>query len=252
MVCIVPVSPMRSEPAHQYEIVSQLLFGETVEVIDQNNDGWMKIKCLYDGYQGWITRTHLMETQLQEKFTEALVGDWINIIWQNNKPMRIPFGATIPFTDTLSMGSITWNFTGVKRLQPQTFTEVGLLTVTDFFLNTAYMWGGRSVFGIDCSGFAQQVFRHFNICIPRDAYLQAEKGETVDNLQQARCGDLAFFNDSDGRITHVGILLSEYQIIHASGKVRTDAVDRHGIINSDTGLYTHRLCLLKRIVHVEI
>lgn len=251
MICIVPVSPMRSEPAHQHEIVSQLLFGEGVERIEESKNGWVKVKCFFDDYEGWVTKTHLLETQDQEKFTETMAGDWINIIQQNELPMYIPFGATIPSTPIISTGNYQWDFTAVKRLTIQPFTKESLLAISNIFLNTSYMWGGRSVFGIDCSGFVQQVFKHFGINIPRDAHLQAEKGDTLGFLQEARTGDLAFFDDVNGQIIHVGILLNDHQIIHASGKVRIDLIDNQGIINSDTKLYTHQLRTIKRIAAVK-
>jgi cell wall-associated NlpC family hydrolase len=114
------------------------------------------------------------------------------------------------------------------------------------FINTPYLWGGRSVFGADCSGFVQTAFRYLDIHLPRDAAHQALKGETVSLLQEARCGDLAFFDDPEGDIIHVGILLNEASIIHSYGKVRVDAIDNEGIVNTETGNRTHRLRIIKR------
>jgi cell wall-associated NlpC family hydrolase len=114
------------------------------------------------------------------------------------------------------------------------------------FLNTPYLWGGRSVFGVDCSGFTQMVFRFFNIPLLRDAYLQASQGEVIGFLQEARCGDLAFFDNAEGRITHVGILLNAHEIIHSSGQVRIDKIDNAGIVNTDSGARTHQLRIIKR------
>jgi len=239
---------MRAEPAHQHEIVSQLLFGEAVEFLEKGNKGWLRVKCLYDNYEGWVTATHLMETDQQSAFNNSIAGDWVNTILQNGKPMHIPFGAMLPPNEVVHAGSFEWNLTGVKRVVPQPFSEMQFLSIAHTFLNTAYMWGGRSVFGIDCSGFAQQVYKHFGIAIPRDAYLQAALGEPLGFLQEAKLGDLAFFEEPDGRITHVGILLSAQEIIHASGKVRIDAIDSQGIISSDTGLRTHTLRIIKRFI----
>jgi cell wall-associated NlpC family hydrolase len=114
------------------------------------------------------------------------------------------------------------------------------------YLNTSYLWGGKSVFGIDCSGYAQMTYKFLNKQIPRDAWQQAEKGEAVNFLQEAKCGDLAFFDNEDGRITHVGILLSDNEIIHSSGKVRIDKIDTQGILNLETRQRTHKLRIIKR------
>ena len=126
------------------------------------------------------------------------------------------------------------------------FTEASIKEISIQFLNTSYLWGGRSVFGIDCSGFVQQVFRFFNKPLQRDAYQQATDGEVVGFLQEAKCGDLAFFDNEEGKITHVGILYNADTIIHASGKVRIDKIDNMGIVNSDTGERTHNLRIIKR------
>ena len=116
------------------------------------------------------------------------------------------------------------------------------------FLNSTYLWGGKSVFGIDCSGFTQSVYKFLNIHLLRDAEQQATQGYLVGFLQQAHCGDLAFFDDEEGRIIHVGMLLNDHEIIHAAGKVRIDKIDTEGIINADTGLRTQRLRIIKRYV----
>lgn len=114
------------------------------------------------------------------------------------------------------------------------------------FLNTSYLWGGKSVFGIDCSGFTQMTYKFINKQLPRDASQQAEKGDIVNFLQQANCGDLAFFDNEEGQIIHVGILLNQHEIIHSSGKVRIDKIDNQGIVNSETKQQTHRLRIIKR------
>ncbi len=114
------------------------------------------------------------------------------------------------------------------------------------FLNAPYLWGGKSVYGIDCSGLSQSVYRYLNIALPRDAWQQAERGTPVSSLKNSKCGDLCFFDNADGKITHVGILLNKKTIIHSSGKVRIDTISEEGIINGDNGEQTHHLKLIKR------
>jgi cell wall-associated NlpC family hydrolase len=123
----------------------------------------------------------------------------------------------------------------------------GVIDVAKFYLNAPYLWGGKSVFGIDCSGLSQMVFRQFGIKLRRDAYQQAEQGELVGFLQEAKAGDLAFFDNNEGRINHVGIMMDNERIIHASGKVRIDAIDNQGIFNRELNRYTHKLRIIKRV-----
>ena len=125
--------------------------------------------------------------------------------------------------------------------------DADIMDIMQPYINTPYLWGGKSIFGIDCSGFVQMVFKLFNVRLPRDAYQQAEIGEAIDFLAEAKLGDLAFFDNEQGKITHVGILLSPHQIIHASAVVRIDPIDQAGIVSSTTGLRTHQLRTIRRI-----
>jgi cell wall-associated NlpC family hydrolase len=168
----------------------------------------------------------------------------------NGVPARVPMGAPIlaPAKEAVQVGPYklqyvagsAWSVAGVAP------DGAAMIARAKHFLNTPYLWGGRSVFGIDCSGFCQLVFRFFNISLLRDAYLQATQGEGIGFLQEANMGDLAFFDNKEGRITHVGILLNDHEIIHAAGKVRIDKIDNAGIVNVDTGMRTHNLRLIKR------
>ncbi len=134
----------------------------------------------------------------------------------------------------------------VAEQQSQPFESRAIRKVAFTYLDVPYLWGAKSKLGIDCSGFSQQVYKEFGIQLPRDSYQQAEIGEVVGFLQEAKCGDLAFFDNEEGRITHVGIMLSSEEIIHASGKVRIDKIDNQGIINAETGARTHKLRIIKR------
>lgn len=123
-------------------------------------------------------------------------------------------------------------------------TEVSRLALS--YKDTPYLWGGRSQWGIDCSGFSQLIYSCFDLSLPRDAYQQAEMGQTVDFVSEIRVGDLAFFDNAEGRITHVGIMLDRDTIIHASAKVRVDRMDTEGIFNAEQNRYTHKLRIVKR------
>jgi len=240
-ICTVPVSPMRSEPFHVSEMTSQVLFGEVCEVLDKTPGGFLKLKTVHDGYEGFCTESQFQQLPF-EPHESKLTGEWVNEVLFDGTIMKIPFGSRIPVIDGLEYQGKTWNET-------ITNVDADLVKALSFmFLNTPYLWGGRSVFGADCSGFVQTVFMYMRVKLPRDAAHQALQGEAVGFLQEVNCGDLAFFDDPEGNIIHVGILLSGSSIIHAYGKIRIDKIDNEGIINTDTGNRTHKLRLIKRFI----
>jgi gamma-D-glutamyl-L-lysine dipeptidyl-peptidase len=251
LICCVPVSPVRTEAAHRSEMSSQVLFGECVEVLEEGQDKWVRIRVLFDGYEGWTTRQQYTEVPEATAKAEAHVtADWYNEISFNRQPMQVSFGSDLRALQNgnAEWGKYSWSFKG-NHLDPK-YTkpnEKNIRRITALFLNTAYLWGGRSVFGIDCSGFTQVVYKSLGISLQRDAYQQATQGESVGFLQEVVCGDLGFFDNAEGRITHVGILLNDHEIIHSSGKVRIDKIDNEGIIHSDTGERTHHLRIIKRV-----
>lgn len=250
-VCCVPVSPLRAGPSHKSEMVSQHLFGEKSIITDTAPDNWVKVKLKYDGYDGWCQASHLAEID-EEHYVNVdkdLTAGWVNEVDYNGHRMFVPMGASL---SAFKNGRAFWrkneaNFKG-EIWNPETvkITSKIIKQVAYKFLNTSYIWGGKSVFGIDCSGYAQMTYKFLNVKLPRDAWQQAEQGEVVSFLQQCHCGDLAFFDNEEGRITHVGILLSEHEVIHSSGKVRIDKIDNQGIFNLENKQRTHKLRIIKR------
>ncbi len=252
-VCVIPVSPLRREPSHRSEMVTQQLFGESCVILDRTSDHWIKISCGYDGYEGWCQDMHVkeMDEHLYPAANSFFTGSAMNEILYHGEPMQVPFGCPLLTAENIRQ-EIHLTYNGdIYDAKEAKLNEQTIRSIAFRFLNTGYLWGGKSIFGIDCSGFTQTVFRLLNIPLQRDAYQQATQGKDVNNLQEALCGDLAFFDNAEGRITHVGILLNEKEIIHSSGKVRVDNIDAEGIINRETGERTHKLRTIKRVLSDE-
>jgi hypothetical protein len=250
-VCCVPVANVRIDPDHRSEMVSQLLFGECCIITIVEKNGWVKIVNKADAYTGWCSQSHFQEIDDTQYYSEEnnLTAGWVNEIDYNGHIMQVPFGSSLT---AMKNGHVFWrkntvHFTGnvwdpaAAKQDAKTIKQLAYK-----FLNTTYLWGGKSVFGIDCSGFTQSVYKFLHIPLLRDARQQATQGELVGFLQEAHCGDLAFFDNEEGEIIHVGILLNAHEIIHAAGKVRIDKIDNEGIVDAETGQRTQRLRIIKR------
>lgn len=245
---IVAICPIRLQPSHRSEMVSQLLMGEPAILLATDTD-FFKVQSLYDQYEGWCQKSQLavLEELPSNGQSSLLSNDHSSIVMVDDTPVYVSAGTPLHFLTDHAWGGYTFRYTGsIWDAKNAVFNEKTVFARSELYLNTPYLWGGRSIMGIDCSGFSQQVFRFFGKSLPRDAYQQSALGESIGFLQETRCGDLAFFDNAEGKITHVGILLSPDKIIHASGQVRIDAIDNMGIIHSKTGMRTHSLRIIRR------
>lgn len=253
-LCHLSVIPMRAEPSDKAEIINQVLFGETLSILSKENN-WMNIQLQWDDYEGWIDPKQI--TTINVKTLDKIGKSDHHYCFEtchkavgNENFLPLTLGASLPFYDGLhfKIKKEKFLFSG-KTIQSE------LVNITDKviekcalkYLNAPYLWGGKSPFGIDCSGFTQMVFKMLGKKIKRDSYQQAQEGEMIDFLMAAKTGDLAFFCNKEDKINHVGILLDNTRIIHAHGQVRIDKIDTHGIFNADQRKYTHKLKLIKRI-----
>ena len=250
-ICAVACSPMRGEPAHKSEMVSQLLFGDTVQIKDRAGAEWIKVRCDYDGYEGWCQESHCewLDQKIYDEARKRLNPHWVGEIQGRKHAFNIPLGSQLALA---SDGQIAWKkepfrFKGDPWNPAKAARKNAVIRdLAMVFLEAPYLWGGKTVFGTDCSGFTQTIFRFLNIPLLRDAWQQAVAGQLVPVITESQCGDLAFFDNEKSIITHVGILLGKGKIIHASGKVRIDEMNEQGILQKQTGKLTHRLKLIKR------
>ncbi len=249
----IPLVPLRTAPAETSEMCSQLLYGEQVEVLD-TQPRWLHVRCRTDGYTGWCDRKMLqtLTPGMEDAFRQA---QWRTVrtalcacLTRDGHRMWLPGGSRIPFigTDAYPLGGVPLDVPA-EALQPLPADGESIIRSAQQYLHAPYLWGGKSVMGIDCSGLVQVVHAMHGVALPRDASQQAEQGRTIGSLDEARAGDLAFFHNTEGRIVHVGILLDNKRIIHASGQVKVEQIDPQGIISARTGEYTHRLRVIKRI-----
>jgi cell wall-associated NlpC family hydrolase len=244
-ICVVSIASIKKTPNHFAEMTSQLFFGETVQIVEMLEGGWLKIKTSFDNYDGYCQAIQVKQISENEfaNATSCYTMEWSGLLQQDNEAIHLPFGSSLSSLLVNNRHLYKGKISDAVYLD---FTEDNLRTTAFTFLNTSYLWGGKSVYGIDCSGFTQSVFKFFGIGLSRDAHQQSTQGTVVNFLQEAICGDLAFFDDEEGKIIHVGILLNPTEIIHSHGKVRIDTIDNFGIVNAYGQNRLHKLRLIKR------
>lgn len=254
-VCRQSLVSIRKDPAHQSEQVSQLLFGDHYTVIDRPSNGkWLKIRTYFDEYEGWMdARQHQpVSPEYFDHINHAefkITTDITSSLLYNKVPQIVLIGSIIPISGSeLFRMEEQFAFNGDAKSLGQRREFDFIRTVAQKYLNSPYQWGGKSPFGIDCSGFTQMVFKISGYKLSRDASQQAHQGKDVESLRAAKQGDLAFFTDDQGKIGHVGILLAENKIIHASGKVRIDPITEDGIQHAEFKTITHRLSAIRRVL----
>ena len=249
---------VRSEPREKSEMCTQILFGEHYTILEENAK-WCQIKLAFDGYEGWIDRK--MVNEIDESCFLELVGiprivttDVFNIVQPTGgySNFLIVAGSSLPHFDkvarTFKIGNVVYGIQGNSITSSERVVRDVIIDNALKYFNAPYLWGGRSPFGIDCSGFSQVLYKMAGLTIPRDAVQQAMLGENLTFVEEALPGDLAFFDNEEGAIIHVGIIWEKNKIIHSSGKVRIDNVDHFGIFNIDTGRYTHQMRLMRRLI----
>lgn len=245
-ICHLAIVPVRAEPSDTCEMVSQLLYGDHFKVLEQRKN-WSKIRIAFDDYEGWVDNKQYFELKKDaylalNKSAPTMVADLVEFsIDKEQHLIPVPLGATIDGIDYFDH-RFDGNYTNTKK------EKSNFVTTAFLYLNAPYLWGGKTPFGIDCSGFTQMVYKLNGHKLFRDASQQVEQGESLAFIEESEPGDLAFFDNPEGEIIHVGIIMKDNYIIHAHGKVRIDRLDHGGIFNVDTKKYTHQLRVIKKII----
>jgi len=254
-VCLLSVIPVRSEPSDKAEITTQLQFGELV-VINENRSNWIKIRNIYDNYEGWVDQKQISEIaenefHLLNQGPVQYTKDLVEVVHsESGQLIPVLFGSAMRNVkdSKFQMNKMHFSYGGQLSLPGENPKINAIMEDAMLFLHAPYLWGGKTPFGIDCSGLTQSVFKVNGIELLRDAAQQATQGETISLIDEAEAGDLVFFDNEEGKIVHVGLLIEKNKIIHASGKVRIDSIDHQGIYNEDMQKYTHILRLIKRLI----
>jgi gamma-D-glutamyl-L-lysine dipeptidyl-peptidase len=249
------VIPLRKEPDDRSEMVTQLLFGETYVVLDQSADNkWLKIRAIFDEYDGWMgSRQH--HGISEEYFLELSLNDYristeiTSTILYMKRPLTIVIGSILPIAASEIFNTAEkFAFNGESKFLSQKRDSEFIIQTASKYLNVPYLWGGKTPFGIDCSGFTQMVFKIGGYQLKRDTDQQVRQGSVVKNIQKVQPGDIAFFINEKKNVSHTGIVLEKNKIIHASGLVRIDNFDERGIFNETIGEYTHIYHSVRRIL----
>lgn len=252
------IVPVRTDPSETSEMCTQILFGEHYSILDENKK-WCKVKLEFDGYVGWIDQK--MVNEIPEKIffqltqqQSIVTTDPFNIVQPEKgySNFLIVAGSSLPFyksgSNTFKIGEDSYTIQGDRLLPVKKNIRNILIDNALKYFNSPYLWGGRSPFGVDCSGLSQILYKMIGMQLPRDAQQQALIGDNITFVEEALPGDLAFFDNEEGKIVHVGIIWEKNKIIHSSGKVRIDNIDHFGIFNIDTGRYSHQMRLMRRII----
>ena len=240
-ICAQSWVPLRAEPSSASEMVSSLLFGEICSLLAEKED-WIEVACNHDGYKGWIPVNYLTPIKSEHANWNRKVSVHGAVMQNSSGRIDLSPGSIIPADMECDILGNVFRFSDARVFEPENLDAAGLSML---FLHTPYLWGGRSVWGIDCSGLVQVVFGILGKQLPRDASQQVNEGMPVA-FAEKQSGDLAYF-EKNGKITHVGIVLSNGKIIHASGKVRIDELVEAGIKQVETGQISHTLPCIKRV-----
>ncbi len=245
-ICKLSIVPVRNQLADASEMVTQILYGEYFKILEERGK-WSRIRVAFDSYEGWVNNNQISKIEEEvyqdlNSYLRIYSGDLIEFISEKDGDLSaIPLGSVLNHASKNQYDFEGNTITGIKE-------KANLVNSAMLYLNTPYLWGGKTPFGIDSSGLVQMVYMLNGYSLLRDAAQQAKQGEALSFIEECEPGDLAFFDDAEGNIIHVGIMMSDNYIIHADGKVRIDRIDHSGIFNVDLKKHTYKLRVIKKII----
>ena len=254
-ICPLSQVPVRFEPSDRSEMVTQILFGETFSILEERGN-WQLVRMHIDSYEGWIDRKQSLPVSDEfidkmKNSSNHIITDKTAVCYCKNEStyLLLGKGCQLPLSagSTFHLGHQTYTTISRTKAIPKKFSLSKVASTALDYLNVPYLWGGRSIMGIDCSGLVQIVYHMCGLDLPRDSAQQAAKGKAIDFVDEAKPGDLAFFDNPAGEIIHVGIIIERGKILHASGHVKIDKLDHNGIFSETQGVYTHSLRIIKRL-----
>lgn len=254
-ICPLSIISVRSNPSQRSEQISQILFGEMVEVLDAKGKVWLKVRCVWDDLVGWVAANQLLpisDIEYHRNRQQPAIGiEFFQAASSDEHFLPIPLGAQLPQYDGIrfKLGNLSYHYSGQVIIPSEKTTQRDIVSkMARRYLNVPFLWGGRSPVGIDGAGLVQMVFKCCGIRLPRTTDKQVMEGEIVHFAEQSQVGDIAFFENNFGRIVHAGIILADQKVLHAFGKVRIDLLDHYGIYDEGQQKYSHRLRVVKSVL----
>ncbi len=257
-ICPLGVVPVRAGAHHRSELLSQLLFGELVEIVDRKGAQWYKVRCTWDEVSGWVPAEQLQALTPTEydRYRQhyAICLDLLQPVMSGGRQILVPIGSRLPAFDGLrfELAGEWWTYSGQAVFPEDLPPRASLLArIARRYLSAPFLQGGRSPLGIDSGALIQLAFGALGIALPRLPAAQVMEGEEVNFFDEYRPGDIAFFENHKGQLVHAGILLPEGQVLHCHERVRIDKVDHFGIFDPLRKKYLWQLRVMRRVLPPE-
>jgi len=252
------VAPVHSGAAFTSEMITQGLMFESVS-IQGEQDNWLNI-MMEDGYEGWIHDFYVSKSQVNSQKSIILTNRYTPLRLQRGKESQIiallSFGTVVPLIEKTSGYCTIQMINGQEAFIPAQLDiskqhRSDIIKLATNLFAVPYLWGGKSSFGYDCSGFVQMVLKTLGISIDRDSSQQVvdEKLEDI-SISDAAPGDLIYFSENDC-INHVAFIAGEGKIIHCSGEVKIESIkEGESGFNKKLAALNHTVRSISKLVNL--